>query len=46
MGPSILFALVIIGIGAVVLFLVIGIFNNLQRKRIAAQNSSSFDLKR
>ena len=41
MGPSILFALVIIGIGAVVLFLVIGIFNNLQRKRIAAQNAWS-----
>jgi LemA protein len=41
MGPSIIFALVILGVGVVLLLMVIGMYNTLQRRRIAAQTAWS-----
>lgn len=41
MGTSLLITLIVIGVGVVLLFLVIGIYNSLQRKRIAGQTAWS-----
>ena len=41
MGPSIVIALIVLGLGAILLFMVVGIYNGLQRKRIAAQTAWS-----
>jgi len=40
-GPSIVIALIVLGLGAILLFMVVGIYNGLQRKRIAAQTAWS-----
>ena len=41
MGPSLIIALILIGGGVLLIFMLIGMYNNLQRKRIAAQTAWS-----
>ncbi len=41
MGPSLIVAFVILGVGIVMLLMVVGMYNNLQRRRVGAQTAWS-----